>query len=486
MGEHPRLARPGAGHDQQRAVDVGDGLELVRVETVDGRELTLDDSAILRAGCHTDRGPGRGGGEMPRHAADVAAADWRGRGAGPGGARPREALRRRARRQRRRRHRRARRAGRVPRAQRRRQDHHAADAAGRDHARRGHDRDLRSPPAPGSLQGHGARRLRRRLPAAARAAPGAARRSASSPASTACATSERGRRRGPRTLRHPAPRRPAVQRAVVGPAHRSSASPRPILHRPRLLVLDEPTASLDPDVAQRVRDRAARRVRRGRHRAARHQPRHARGRDPRRAGRVPGPRPGRRRRHAGRHRRPLRPRRPRRRVPLPAPAPSRRSADEHRAASPPSCAATSTCCGAARTASSTSPSGRCSTCLLFGSLGAYVAPAGRRHEAGAPYLLAGILHVPRPVPDADRHLHRLHGGDVEPQPAERDDHAGHRGRVHRRRRRLRAGEAGAGDGGADRSSRSRSSASTSTSVGWGLVPDRRDPAGGRAGRSASP
>jgi ABC-2 type transport system ATP-binding protein len=36
------------------------------------------------------------------------------------------------------------------------------------------------------------------------------------------------------------------QRTVVGIA-------KAILHRPRLLVLDEPTASLDPDVAQRVR-----------------------------------------------------------------------------------------------------------------------------------------------------------------------------------------------------------------------------------------
>ncbi len=36
------------------------------------------------------------------------------------------------------------------------------------------------------------------------------------------------------------------QRTVVGIA-------KSIIHRPRLLVLDEPTASLDPDVAQRVR-----------------------------------------------------------------------------------------------------------------------------------------------------------------------------------------------------------------------------------------
>lgn len=41
------------------------------------------------------------------------------------------------------------------------------------------------------------------------------------------------------------------QRTLVGIA-------KATLHRPRLLVLDEPTASLDPDIALRVRDRLAR------------------------------------------------------------------------------------------------------------------------------------------------------------------------------------------------------------------------------------
>ena len=54
------------------------------------------------------------------------------------------------------------------------------------------------------------------------------------------------------------------QRTLVGIA-------KAILHRPRLLVLDEPTASLDPDVAMRVRGGLLDVLRAGRHRPARHQ-----------------------------------------------------------------------------------------------------------------------------------------------------------------------------------------------------------------------
>ena len=179
--------------------------------------------------------------------------------------------------------------------------------------------------------GDGARRLRRRLPAAARAPPGRRvphdvrpplRHRRPAPADRASGSSASGSRTSPNAMGNELS---SGQRTLVGII-------KATLHRPRLLVLDEPTASLDPDVALRVRTGLERLVRGGRHRAARHQPRHGRGRAALRARRVRLARPGRRRRHRRGRRRPLRPRRPRGRLPPPRERTRRRRVPgQHRA-----------------------------------------------------------------------------------------------------------------------------------------------------------
>ena len=104
----------------------------------------------------------------------------------------------------------------------------------------------------GRSRGHGGRRLRRRLPAAARPPAGAGGAGATSPTSTAWSTPAPAIDAGLERFRIPhladamASELSSGQRTLVGII-------KATLHRPRLLVLDEPTASLDPDVAHRVR-----------------------------------------------------------------------------------------------------------------------------------------------------------------------------------------------------------------------------------------
>src|SRR4029450_2543525 len=140
------------------------------------------------------------------------------------------------------------RAGRPARAQRRRQDHHPADVPGRGRAGRRHDRDRRPPAARGAQRGHGPPRLRRRLPGPARA--GESLRMFGQ--LYGLADPEGQARRGlerfeiPHLARAMGTELSSGQKTLVGIVK----SP---LHDPELLVLDEPTASLDPDVALRVR-----------------------------------------------------------------------------------------------------------------------------------------------------------------------------------------------------------------------------------------
>ena len=209
-----------------------------------------------------------------------------------------------------------RRAGRAAGTQRRGQDHDAADVLGAITPDEGWVEIVGHRLPRGRSAAMARRRLRRRLPAAGRAparprvpphvrpalrhrrAPAADRRARSTASASGTSASAMGTELS------------SGQQTLVGIV-------KATLHRPRLLVLDEPTASLDPDVAQRVRTRPARAVRRGRHLAAGHQPQHGRGRAPLRAGGVHVGRAHRRRRHARRGRRPLRPRRPRGGLPPP-------------------------------------------------------------------------------------------------------------------------------------------------------------------------
>ena len=294
-----------------------------------------------------------------------------------------------------------RRAGGPARAERGRQDHDAAHVPRHHHPRRGLGRDLRPPPAQGPEPGHGARRLRRRLPAAARPAAGA--RGPRIFADLCGAPDRRGRRRRrARALRHPPPGRPDVRRAVLGPAddrrHRQGHAPPAVAARARRADrLARPRRRLPGAHRPRGPER------RGRHVAARHQPQHGRGRAPLRAGGLP---PAARscRRHPRRDRRRARPRDPSRTCsstsPPAATSPGRsggqaRRRGRRRERPPghrPSPAATPTCCCAAPTASSTCSSGRWSTCCC-GARSACSSPsrAGTPSRPGVTYLLAGIL-----------------------------------------------------------------------------------------------
>ena len=172
--------------------------------------------------------------------------------------------------------------------ERRRQDHHAAHAPRRHHPRRGLDHRGRPRPAQGSIPGDGERGLRRRATSRSPTGSGCARRSRSSPASTAWA----GRRaRPPSTRASSGSRSPHLadrmcmelssgQRTLVGIV-------KAILHDPDAARARR--AHRQPRSRRRVprAQRPARRGRQRRHRAPRHQPQHARGRAALRARRVP-------------------------------------------------------------------------------------------------------------------------------------------------------------------------------------------------------
>ena len=85
VGEHPGLARPGAGHDQQRALGVGDRVGLHRVEPLEQvADGIVDGPSAPHAG---RRGPPAGAPGAPSGPASASAVSERG-SVGPGIARP--------------------------------------------------------------------------------------------------------------------------------------------------------------------------------------------------------------------------------------------------------------------------------------------------------------------------------------------------------------------------------------------------------------
>ena len=353
----------------------------------------------------------------------------------------------------------------LARPERRGQDHDAADDPRRRQPRRGIGDD-------------------RRLPAREEAQPAPRRTSGSRPATSrspsACACASTCSCTGSSTaspIRHRRSRRASqrfrVEHLADAMGTELSSGQRTLigivratLHRPRLLVLDEPTASLDPDVALRVRTGLLELC--ARDGCALLMTSHDMSDVEQVCERVVFLSQGRvvADAHAARGRGAVRARRPRRRVPptrRPARTDRRRSRaitrertgpdrsgggrcsctarPRRRCGSARSRAGTRTCWCAARTACSTSRCGRSSTCCCSARSPRSSATATVRRVAGRGLPARRHRALARHLPVADRAEHGLPRGDVDPQPAEHDGDAGARGRVRRGRRAVRHGEA---------------------------------------------
>ena len=105
-----------------------------------------------------------------------------------------------------------------------------------------------------------------------------------------------------------------------------------------------------------------------------------------------------------------------------------------------------------------------------GRLGAFVAQENASSRAATPYLLAGIMLFHVLFQSQIAVSTGLHGGDVEPKPPQRHDDAGARDRVRRRPGAVRCGQARSSACRRSSSPRSCSSGSASPTSGWALVP----------------